>query len=135
MTYYHTASDGTVHHIMALGNPALWWPFVAAFPTVVALALRRWEARLVLGFLLALYVPWLVVGRALFLFYMTPVVPFMALGLVLAVHSLPGRVRGTVAVAGAAAAVMGAALWTPVWIGHGVSASWWQRLMLFHSWR
>ena len=113
-----------------------WWPFLAAFPVLLATAVRRarWDARFTAAFLLSQYVPWLLVHRPLFLYYMTPVVPFMALGMAQAVESLPRGLRAGAAVTVCVAVALGALIWMPVWIGYGVSRSHWGHLMLFRSW-
>jgi dolichyl-phosphate-mannose-protein mannosyltransferase len=136
VAYYFDQRDGVVHHILALGNPALWWAFLPAFGGLAALALApgRWAARALLAFLLAQYVPWLLPGRVLFLFYMTPEVPFMALGLTLVLRALPPRIRLAATTLAASAVVLAAALFLPVWIGYGVGSGWWRHLMLSGSW-
>ena len=138
VAYYYKAPDagGSVHHILAMGNPGLWWPFLAALPLLLAMAVRRsgWDARFTAAFLLSQYVPWLLVHRPLFLYYMTPVVPFMALGMAQAVESLPRGLRAGTAVTVCVAVALGALIWMPVWIGYGVSRSHWGHLMLFRSW-
>jgi dolichyl-phosphate-mannose-protein mannosyltransferase len=74
-------APGNAAEIVALGNAALWWVALAALvPLGAGLWRRDPRAGFVLAFWAGQYVPWLVVGRPLFFFYMTPVVPFMALG-------------------------------------------------------
>jgi dolichyl-phosphate-mannose-protein mannosyltransferase len=74
---------GNVAHILGMGNPAIWWLALLAYPLLFFFAFYRleWPAAAISVLLLAQYLPWLVASRPLFLFYMTPVVPFMALGL------------------------------------------------------
>lgn len=81
---------GTASEVLGLGNPALWWGFLLVLPLLTASMGRRNPSAWVLGgFYGGLYLPWLVVARPAFLFYMAPVVPFMALGMA---HAM-GRIR------------------------------------------
>ena len=136
VAYYYQEDGDTVRHILALGNPGLWWAFIPAFAGLAWLATRRacWEARTVLALILFQYVPWLLVARALFLFYMTPVVPFMALTVTMAARALPGRAGAAAAAVVGVGAVAGLAFLAPLWIGYGVDRTWWRQLMLFGSW-
>jgi dolichyl-phosphate-mannose--protein O-mannosyl transferase len=132
---YFTGGE-TIHHILAVGNPALWWPSIPALAVVVVMAARpaRWDARFVAAFALGQYVPWLGVSRLTFLYYMTPVVPFLALGLVMAIAAVPRPARTAVAAVATALVSLAAAFFLPLWIGYGVSSAYWQRLMIFRSW-
>jgi dolichyl-phosphate-mannose--protein O-mannosyl transferase len=69
--------------ILGLGNPAVWWPALAAYPVLAYAALRRrdWRAAALLLFLLAQWLPWVVQPTPGYFFYMTPVVAFMCLSL------------------------------------------------------
>ena len=79
--------------LVAVGTPVLWWGFLLALPH---LAVVWWKQRdqtveVVLFALLTLYLPWLVVLRPGFLYYVTPLVPFMALGLTYSLRALWDR--------------------------------------------
>jgi len=66
--------------VVAIGNPFLWWAGLLALVAAPLLALRRGAAAPVLAALLVvvLYVPWFATTRTSFLYYMTPVAPFLA---------------------------------------------------------
>jgi dolichyl-phosphate-mannose--protein O-mannosyl transferase len=136
VAFFFDSNHGVVHHIVSLGNPGLWWLFLPALVGLWFLATRRgaWAPRVILAFYLVQFLPWLFVGRTLFLYYMTPVVPFMALGLVMVARALPGVLREIGAVVAGLASLVGAAFLMPVWIGYGVSETWWRHLMIFRSW-
>lgn len=107
--------QGEAAEILAVGNPVLWWGFLAATPLLVAsLVRRRLPGAVVSVFYAAQFLPWLVVSRPAFFFYMVPVVPFLALGLAYAVALVTERwpVAGTYAGAalGGAAGFGGALL-------------------------
>jgi dolichyl-phosphate-mannose-protein mannosyltransferase len=114
--------------IWLIGNPVLWWGFLAAMPVLLAKAARRrWKEILIVGSYLALFVPWIFLGRTEFLFYMLPAVPFMCLGMVAALRALPGRVQRRSATAFAALACAAAFAYLPVWLGLNIE---WFRLPL-----
>lgn len=77
-------APGKRAQILVLGNPALWWPALAAVPVLVWSLLdrrRRSASSVLLGFGGLLVLPWLLVPNPGFAFYLAPVVPFAALGL------------------------------------------------------
>jgi dolichyl-phosphate-mannose-protein mannosyltransferase len=103
--------------IVALGNPALWWSGLLLLP-VAASRLRRRDAAAVvpLTFLGLQLLPWLLVARPVFSFYTSPLVPFLAIGVAVALAELdvPARRAASVGAsllvglaAGAVASVIG----------------------------
>ena len=63
--------------IVALGNPVLWWGFLRRCRSAAFTALRRprWQEAVAFGGYVAMFLPWLVVPRSQFIFYMLPAVP------------------------------------------------------------
>ena len=127
--YYYEQAHDTVHGIISIGNPLLWW---ASLPALIALAvlafLRRDKALVLLPLIVALlYLPWFPVSRTSFMYYMTPVAPFMALAVAMILreisHARLPRLRWGLLCYGAAAAVA-ALLWYR--IGHLVNWWFWQ---------
>jgi dolichyl-phosphate-mannose-protein mannosyltransferase len=104
---------GRASEVLILGNPALWWSALALVP-LSALALRRRESTAVVPLVLlgAQFVPWLVVARPVFSFYTAPLVPALALAVVIAGAELdrPARRRGGVVGAAVGATLAGGAL-------------------------
>ncbi len=118
-------SNPTVHGIISIGNPLLWWGSVGALVGLVLLAVLRRDRELaVLPITVALlYLPWLRTTRTSFMYYMTPVAPFMALAVAamlreLAASRLP-RWQLAAACYGVACAVV-ALFWYQI----GVFADW-----------
>lgn len=74
-----------------MGGPALWWPALVAYPVLLwrAVARRDGVAATILVPLVLLWAPWLAAGKPGYFFYLVPVVPFIALGLVRAVQCGP----------------------------------------------
>jgi dolichyl-phosphate-mannose--protein O-mannosyl transferase len=113
-----------VLRVLTAGNPVLWWAFLASAPFLIwlAVARRRWAPALVVLGYLAAWAPWLVPGRTTFQYYMLPAVPFMAIGVALAVQGLARGLGGSlrpvgVAVGASLVGGAGAAAWAyyPVW--------------------
>lgn len=108
----------TLHGILgliAIGNPVLWWVSIPAFVGLLWLAARRRDPSLAVVPLLVgiLYLPWLATSRASYIYYLTPVVPFLAIMVATAFNWLAGSVslgvRWTAALFVAGAAIMGVA--------------------------
>ena len=79
--WYFFESKAEYHGIVAMGNPLLWWSSALALVAVPAAALLGRDRRLAVPALLValLYFPWFATGRTSFLYYMTPVAPFLAI--------------------------------------------------------
>jgi dolichyl-phosphate-mannose-protein mannosyltransferase len=116
--YYYQGGSDTVRGVLAMGNPFLWWLAVAGVVVAVVLAaLRRSYLLLPTVIIVALlYVPWFGASRTSFLYYMTPVAPFLAIlaaGLLLVFARRAQLPRyGAWVMAGAAVAT--AALWDTI---------------------
>jgi len=93
--WYFYEGEPLVRGITAMGNPLLWWASVPAVIALLGVAVARRDRRLLLPPLLVvlLYLPWLATTRTSFLYYMTPVVPFMAVTVASALALLAGDVR------------------------------------------
>jgi len=117
--------------ILELGNPALWWGFLVLGPVAAWAALRRrsWRDALAVAPYLLLYLPWFVIGRTKYSYYMTPCAPFAALGAVAALRHLP---RPVTFVFGAAVGAAGLAF-LPMWINTPLPV-WTDHLRWLNSW-
>ncbi|HVL98350.1 MAG TPA: phospholipid carrier-dependent glycosyltransferase [Egibacteraceae bacterium] len=128
---------GTVAHIVGLGNPVLWWLALLAYPALVWFGVRHrdWRAGALLAFLAGQYLPWLLARRPLFLFYLAPVVPFVALAVGWCAVRLAER-RGLrwVPWALAVAAVAAFAFFYPVYAAYPLDPHAWRQRMWFDSW-
>nr|WP_275585595.1 phospholipid carrier-dependent glycosyltransferase [Blastococcus saxobsidens] len=108
---------GTVARITLVGNPALWWPALLAYPVLLwrALVRRDGVAASIAVPLLLLWLPWLAAGKPGYFFYLVPAVPFIALALVRAVQLTPRpRLVGGVLLGLNVAAF---AFFAPIWLG------------------
>ena len=120
--WYYFEGTKTYRGVIAIGNPFLWWLATLSLAASVVLAvLRRSYALLpAAAIVVVLYAPWFLTTRTSFLYYMTPVAPFMAILVAAALCLFAGGVlprRGWFAAA--AAALAAAILWRPVGIGAG----------------
>jgi dolichyl-phosphate-mannose--protein O-mannosyl transferase len=93
--------------ILGIGTPALWWGALVALVVVafIWLILRDWRAGAILLGFLAGWLTWFpsaFADRTMFLFYATPLIPFMVLAVVLVLGYLIGPAPASVAGAHAA---------------------------------
>lgn len=90
--WYHwgTAGHGLSAGILAIGNPLLWWGAIVSFVVLGVQAITRRDPQLAAApvIVAVLYAPWLLTSRPEFLYYMTPVVPFLAVLVALALGRL-----------------------------------------------
>jgi hypothetical protein len=91
------------------------------------------RTRVLLGAAVATKWTGLVIPRTRFLFYMLPVVPFMALGLVAVLRSLPDPSSRRLGAVVGVAAVLAAVAYVPVWLYLPVPVGWVRLLPLVPS--
>jgi dolichyl-phosphate-mannose--protein O-mannosyl transferase len=104
--------------VIAMGNPFLWWVATLALVAAPILAILRRTTLLLPSAIIVvvLYLPWFAATRTSFLYYMTPVAPFLAILAATALLAFAGNARLprrgvlVMAVSGVATAV----LWDPV---------------------
>ena len=91
--YKFFESEAGTTGLVSIGNPLLWWAAALALVVLGVLALVRRDLRLGLAPLLValLYLPWLLTSRRAYIFYMTPVVPFLAILVAGGLSRLAGR--------------------------------------------
>jgi dolichyl-phosphate-mannose-protein mannosyltransferase len=114
VVYHIDVSGGAYREIIALGNPAIWWPAILATAACVVRWLRRRDpegpdgaiiAGLVAGW--AWWLPVTSVRTFSFLFYLTPAIPFLCLALARVLQLTWPNVVGRIATGAVAAAVLG----------------------------
>jgi dolichyl-phosphate-mannose-protein mannosyltransferase len=142
VAYFWHGTESTGAEILGIGHPFLFWGALFLIPYLaIAWVWRRdWRAGAILVPILAQYVPWLAVRRPLFLFYVTPVTPFLALATTYLLRDLAtlrvlGRRVGVVAVAVIVAACVGLfVFFWPVLVGDTVSLEAWRARIRFDGW-
>ncbi len=72
-----------IEQVLAIGNPMIFWASVVAIPAVAVMwyRLRDWRAGFIVVVFAAQYLPWFLVTRPTFFFYVLPLTPFMILGI------------------------------------------------------
>jgi dolichyl-phosphate-mannose--protein O-mannosyl transferase len=134
--YFALVRGSSASRIVALGNPALWWGFLALMPWGLVRLVRRpsWQDAVLVGGFAAMFGPWLLVPRSQFIFYMTPAVPFMCLCVTTWLRALPDRISRDAGIAFAAAVVVVATAFMPAWTGWWFPLRWSSALRWLHAW-
>lgn len=128
---------GNVSEIIGFGNPLIWWMALLAYPIVgwFAVARRDWRALAILAFLVLQALPWHLSTRPVFLFYMTPAVPFLCLSLAYAAwRALDERALRWVPAVVATLAVVAFLFFYPVLIGEEISRGAWDLRIWIPTW-
>ena len=75
---------GMTSTIVSFGNPAVWWVGIPAVVAAATAALLRHDRNIAVVFaaLASLYLPWVMVGRIVFIYHFFPILPFMMLAIV-----------------------------------------------------
>ena len=140
VAYFYEGTDTTAAEVLGMANPILFWCSLVAIPALVLLWRRDWRAGAVAVPVLAQYLPWLFVGRPLFLFYLTPVTPFLAVGAAYGLFRLSRievperRVLLGIGVAALVAAVGVFVFFWPVLVGDRISLDAWNMRMWLPGW-
>jgi dolichyl-phosphate-mannose-protein mannosyltransferase len=142
VAYYWQGDPRCCGQILAIGNQLLFWGALLVLPYLAVSwsARRDWRAGAILVPVLVQYVPWLVVSRPLFLFYMTPVAPFLAVGMAYVLRDLAGLrfaqrryALPAVLVVVAVGVALFAFFW-PVLTGDHITYEAWRHRMWFKGW-
>ncbi len=139
-------AQACVRTVLDVGTPALWWAFVPAvlWAGWIALVRRDWRGWAVLVAFAAGWLSWFSVpGRTMFIFYMTPLVPFLVLGITLGLGAVlgparagePRRTFGLLAVCAYVALVVVNFAWLwPILSGQLITYQEWDARIWFPSW-
>lgn len=154
VSFFAKQGSGTEREILAIGNPVIFWGSLFALPYAAWMWRRRrdWRAGFVLVTALAQYLPWFLVSRPQFFFYVAPIVPYLVLADVYVIRDLsdativqrdpvtgslvessrhPYRPLAWIAVAAAA----GLFIWFyPVLTARILSYDWWRARVWFTRW-
>jgi dolichyl-phosphate-mannose--protein O-mannosyl transferase len=153
VNFYSRDVGSDIAQVLAVGNPAIFWASLWAVPFVVLMWLRRrdWRAGFIVMPLLAQYLPWFLVTRPQFFFYVAPITPFMVLAIAYVMRDLASATivlrepdGGTVEssrhpyqpfVWGYVLLAVGLFLWFwPVLTGSPISRTAWQARVWFRGW-
>jgi dolichyl-phosphate-mannose-protein mannosyltransferase len=137
------APDCRSAEIIGIGNPVVFWGSLVALPFAALAWVRRrdWRAGVPTVAFAAQYFPWYLAARTQFLFYMTPITPFLVLADTYAVRALAaGRWRGrerllrVAAVSFVVLAVLAFAFFFPVLTARPLPRVDWKARIWFSSW-
>ena len=109
--------------VLDIGTPVLWWAFIPALVWLVWrwLTSRDWRAAAILVAFVAGWVVWLQdPKRTMFLFYMTPLIPFLALGVTMGLGAILGPATRPVVDPSDRASILAERRWK--WGVFGISA-------------
>lgn len=135
-----------VRTVLDVGTPALWWAFAPAvlWAVWIGVVRRDWRGWAVLFAFGAGWLSWFLnPGRTMFLFYMTPLVPFLVIGVTLVLGAVLGRATasetrrlvGLVVVCGYVALVVVNSAWLwPILSGQLITYEDWRARIWFPSW-
>lgn len=129
--------EGNVAEVLGMGNPAIWWTALLSYPLLLwhAFSRRRWEALTIAMFLFGQSLPYVISPRPVFLFYMTPAVPFIALSLAWAAdRAMERQATRWVPAAIVVLALAGFAYWAPIFLGFEIPRATWDTLIWSSSW-
>ena len=138
-------SSSCLRETLILGNPAVWWPGLAASVGAVFawISERDWRWSVPVLGLLATWAPWLpVMDRPIFSFYAVASLPFMIIALCLVIdlvrrHGVTPRGRYAAWLAGGAlmtAVVIGFWYFFPIWTYELIPYDAWRDRMWFDRW-
>ncbi|HYG71111.1 MAG TPA: phospholipid carrier-dependent glycosyltransferase [Actinomycetota bacterium] len=88
--YFGIYGDDVRRVIYANGNPAIFWASLLAIPYVTFAwwRSRDWRAGFIVVAIASQFLPWLLIPRPQFFFYVTPIAPFLVLANVYALRRL-----------------------------------------------
>lgn len=90
--YFGGGMKGT---IVGIGNPAIWWFGIVAsiFVLIMALLKRKREDWFILVFILSTWLPYLFIGRIMFMYHYFPTLPFIMLAIVSLIKFITEKIR------------------------------------------
>lgn len=150
--FYYQNVNGQVIGVDAIGNPILWWgSTLAVVYTILVLIysfinrhqqnLQVIEKRYLLPLSFTLmswavfYLPWVGVGRVLFLYhYLVSYLFALLLGAFWLGQALNGRLSRLVSIIALGVAIIVSLAFVPIWIAYPIPQVWFDKLMWFTSW-
>jgi dolichyl-phosphate-mannose--protein O-mannosyl transferase len=141
VAYWFSDEGGVYRHILALGNPLVWWPGLLA---LAGLAVTWWRSGwglvsrpepVILAAALGTYLPWIILSgdrSQTFIWYFLPTVPFLCVALGAFAAWAWSRTSGRVAAAAYGVLVLASfAFWLPVTTALPLDPDGWRLRMLF----
>lgn len=81
--------------IVGIGNPAIWWFGIIAsiFTLIMAVLKRNKEYLFILVFILTTWLPYLFIGRVMFMYHYFPTLPFIILAIVALIKFITEKIK------------------------------------------
>lgn len=88
-------AEGIKSTITGIGNPAIWWvgTVASAFLLLKAIKSRKIEDVFILIMILTTWLPYLFIGRIMFMYHFFPTLPFMMLAIVVFIKTLDKLIK------------------------------------------
>jgi dolichyl-phosphate-mannose-protein mannosyltransferase len=140
VAYFWEGDPSCCREILGIGHPFLFWGSLVTLPYLVVVwrTRRDWTAGAILVPVLIQFLPWLLVSRPLFLFYMTPVSPFLALAVAYVLRDVAAVRFRRLAVPAVATVIVAClalfAFFWPVLTADHISREAWSARMWLHGW-
>ncbi|MGH2709751.1 MAG: dolichyl-phosphate-mannose--protein mannosyltransferase [Actinomycetota bacterium] len=139
---YHWQGDPSCcEEILGMGSPALFWGALLVIPYLALVwpGRKEWQPGAILLPILFQLLPWFIIARPLFLFYMTPITPFLALGMVYPLRDLTRSTLDRRLAFAASGLVVGVCVWLfvffwPVLVSSHLTYEQWQTRIWFDGW-
>lgn len=134
--YYFKEADGAIRGIIALGNPVLWWSAIPALLTTLWVTRRDLAQGPAFAMLavLAFYLPWSLISRTQFQYYIVPAIPFLMIILAWYLTQLRTKLRNRIITGLASLAIFVFVFWYPLLIGYPISSAFYRAHLWFRSW-
>lgn len=134
-----------VRETVILGNPAVWWPGIAAVlvSAVAWVRTRQWQYSVPILGVVATWVPWLpILDRPIFSFYAVTTLPFLVIALALswqatwkAADTVRRRRQAGLAIGALLGLAAGCAVYFwPIWTNGQISYDAWRQRMWVQTW-
>ena len=94
--YYVGYHGGNIKStIVGIGNPAIWWFGILAslFVLIMSILKRNKENLFILVFILCTWLPYLFIGRVMFMYHYFPTLPFIMLAIVALVKFITEKIK------------------------------------------
>lgn len=94
--YYVGEFGGNIKStIVGIGNPAIWWFGIIAslFVLIMSILKRNKENLFILVFILCTWLPYLFIGRVMFMYHYFPTLPFIMLAIVALVKYITEKIK------------------------------------------
>ena len=121
--------------IVDIGNPFIWWFGIVSFIYLVISTFKKnSNSKFILIFILASFVPYIFIGRIMFMYHYFITLPFIMLGIVAFIKWLSEKYSKRVYFVYISLVIIGFMVFYPVVSGMNISEDYINALKWFSSW-